>query len=163
MNTYVTFSKQKPKFKNVKGKYGFVIDKDDLLHSGVQEIDNVFYSLWIEDNEVFGLIGILSDEQSVCEWEKNILDQYQGGCTSLVVEYSDWWKFCPFCGRLIKVVDELKPLPLMGIEQELRGTTGKYWCEINIDDATVSSKSEKTKREAIESWNSLVGKLTGEK
>jgi len=52
----------------------------------------------------------------------------------------------------------------MGIEPVLvNPQPGVFWYEIVNDDMHLACVAQKTDREAIESWNSLVKKLTGEK
>jgi hypothetical protein len=106
--------------------------------------------------------SVLSDEPVYCEWvDKGTYWQGCGGQWSLV------YKFCPHCGLPIKVIDELKPLQLMGIEPEIvcqEGSDGHLWkYQWRLNETYITSDAFFSKREAIESWNSLVKKLTGEK
>ena len=155
--THVKWNTDKPKFEDVEGKTvliwrttGQLIGMDMDKHRFDQNINN----------EYFKAFTILSDETVYCEWiNKGAYWQGCGGQWSLV------YKFCPHCGNPIKVIDELKPLQLMGIEPVIQNESGGFyamWYKLETEEKFVL-KTYPTKREAIESWNSLVKKLTGEK
>jgi hypothetical protein len=159
MITQVKWNKGIPGFKEVENKTILVKRKDGVVVYSEKIVDRI----QIQPYDCIDSFAILSDEEQVCEWKKNILDVYQGGCTSMVIGYNDWWKFCPHCGNPIHIVDELKPLPLMGIEPVINVTLGVYQCVWENFVYTISSLADTKKVHAIESWNSLVKKLTGEK
>ena len=155
--THVKWNTDKPKFEDVEGKTvliwrttGQLIGMDMDKHRFDQNINN----------EYFKAFTILSDETVYCEWiNKGAYWQGCGGQWSLV------YKFCPHCGNPIKVIDELKPLQLMGIEPVIQNESGGFyamWYKLETEEKFVL-KTYPTKREAIESWNLLVKKLTGEK
>jgi hypothetical protein len=155
--TQVKWNTDKPKFEDVEGKTvliwrttGQLIGMDMDKHRFDQNINN----------EYFKAFTILSDETVYCEWiNKGAYWQGCGGQWSLV------YKFCPHCGNPIKVIDELKPLQLMGIEPVIQNESGGFyamWYKLETEEKFVL-KTYPTKREAIESWNLLVKKLTGEK
>ena len=60
-----------------------------------------------------------------------------------------------------RYVDGLKPMKLMGIEPEI-AEINHYWYINWNKDGNVYQVCRKDNREAVESWNSLVLKLTGE-
>jgi hypothetical protein len=161
--TYVKWNTEKPKFEDVKGKWIFM-EWINERHSNLQT-DILMSNTQREFEANFeGMVryAILSDEPVYCEWtNKGAYWQGCGGQWSLV------YKFCPHCGNPIKVIDELKPLPLMGIEPEIvcqEGSDGHLWkYQWRLNETYITSDAFFSKREAIESWNLLVKKLTGEK
>ena len=108
-----------------------------------------------------------------CEWtEEETPGMYHPNCDKEFAFTGDnhlCYPYCPKCGRQIKVTDELKPLPLMGIEPVVRDNgDGRFIVMYTAYDPVhtfvVMKKIDiygATGREAIESWNSLVGKLKG--
>ena len=126
---------------------------------------------------------ILSDEPA-CEWRPDgnpLQPGYMNPHNARCLFLPDKPEFCMFCGLPIHIVDELKPLPLMGIEPEIifdnglndtplpkgviaQGSTPMFYieyCTKNDSDWFIQTPEYKTEREAIESWNELVGKVTG--
>ena len=172
MNTIVKWNTDKPKFEDVEGKSVVVKKSMELpprmalrFYSEVTRSDYLdFYNFYS-----FVAYAILTDEVEYCEWKKNILGVYQGGCTSLCIDFNDWWKFCPHCGLPIKIVYETKPVLLDGIELEPKkyldnsGFKSKYYYAIVTDDFYISGKICDTENEAITTWNSFVGRMGGEK
>jgi hypothetical protein len=123
--------------------------------------------------------AILSDEPQYCEYEKIAEGEHKnyfrsqcqrdlpelGGGNRIWLPVKAQEPFCGHCGLPIRIIDELKPLPLMGIEPVLIHSSidDRIWYEISYDGFDITSQAKESNREAIESWNSLVKKLTGEK
>jgi hypothetical protein len=175
MITNVNWNTVKPKFEDVEGKivalewnYG-VLDIGKIIT--IKHYENITWS----EVERYAILS----EGAVCEWTKVPdngaghqetscnHDFYGGEAGNCEVPH---FTYCPFCANPIHIVDELKPLPLMGIEPILeRSISGHYfyrWNGVNNPDPfqwEYTTPVFNTEREAIESWNSLVGKLTGEK
>ena len=169
MNTYVKWNTEKPKFEEVEGKRVLVRHRFVGVGHEIEFIDGVnraLFETWFDDELI--AYAILSDEQPTCEWERI---ETEGICKShtgrVDLGYFNLWKVCPECTRPIHIVEEVKPLPLMGIEphiheNDVHGELIWYY-HFQGNGAIIDSEGYTTKREAIESWNSLVGKLTGEK
>ena len=158
MITQVKWNTEMPKFEDVENKITLVWweDSQNIVHTDV--LNN-----WSRDafeNNFKGMVKftILSDEPVYCEWVNR--GTYWQGCGG---QWSLVYKFCPHCGLPIKVIDELKPLPLMGIEPVINVTFGIYQCVWENNGDTIISLADTKKVHAIESWNLLVKKLTGEK
>jgi hypothetical protein len=124
----------------------------------VKITDVKVFTQWLTD----GLISfaILSDEQQVCEYRicedgSRSVDQHNGNLHSLDENY------CSECGLPIHIVDELKPLPLMGIEPTIVQIGNLGW-KVNYESYEQIHILfwYQSDREAIESWNSLVERLT---
>jgi hypothetical protein len=163
--THVKWNTEKPKFGDVEGKYVLIqwTSSVGVVHRETHEIVSKNDMIVFDDDPpgvVFNYYAVLSDEPAYCEWiNKGAYWQGCGGQWSLV------YKFCPHCGNPIKVIDELKPLQLMGIEPVIQNESGGFyamWYKLETEEKFVL-KTYPTKREAIESWNLLVKKLTGEK
>jgi len=172
MNTQVKWNTDKPKFEDVEGKSVVVkintaFPKKTALHfySEVGRSDYLDFYNW----DRFIAYAILSDEQEYCEYSLTMHKVYNPSCNpEMNIDGEKGYKFCPHCGNPIKIIDELKPLPLMGIEPEIFENAvadGIYYLFYHWqgEGAAIDSQGYKTKRETIESWNSLVEKLTGEK
>ena len=111
--------------------------------------------------------SILSDEQAVCEYDN------EKNTTSCGWNENTAMTYCPNCGLPIHIVDELKPLPLMGIEVFAHSGMADDWFCVEWRNTEIFNSVKHimneyrvirpTEREAIESWNSLVKKLAGEK
>ena len=68
------------------------------------EIGDIGYS----DKDVFINVEEISDD--VCEWKDKELYGYYTSCTEFKanVGYKDaYWKYCPYCGKKIKVVEQM--------------------------------------------------------
>jgi hypothetical protein len=171
--THIRWNTDKPKFEDVKGKY-IIVEYEDGAHSHLTFIETEkTYRDLIVNNPILSnfkkySVVDFSDEPVYCEWVNR--GTYWQGCGG---QWSLVYKFCPHCGLPIKVIDELKPLQLMGIEPKVHTGMADDWVEIEWTATEGNSYFahiteyyriiRPTKREAIESWNSLVGKLTGEK
>ena len=166
--TYVKWNTEKPKFEDVKGKWIFM-EWINERHSNLQT-DILMSNTQREFEANFeGMVryAILSDEPVYCEWtrlpDSSGITHFFCGCNkSDVLQIG---KFCQFCGNSIHIIDELKPLQLMGIEPVIQNESGGFyamWYKLETEEKFVL-KTYPTKREAIESWNLLVKKLTGEK
>ena len=170
--TQVKWNTEKPKFEDVEGKT-LVVRNDNFDHlKFFYSFDNIDYSVCTVGK--FVAYAVLSDEQAVCEYKKVTLGdpeetffmpQCEGGYLPL---HFDQFSFCPHCGLPIHIVDELKPLPLMGIEPRFEHilVSPEYTASrlfVEHKDFYFRCEYRDTDREAIESWNSLVKKLTGEK
>jgi hypothetical protein len=168
MITQVKWNEVKPKFEDVEGRYLVI----KLGLSGVYQIPvvtrTIYDSILMQDK--YSVYAILSDEPVYCEWLDSRNGLYEPSCTKGFRFTGDahlCYPYCPKCGLPIKVIDELKPLPLMGIEPKIEyseGSDGHLWTyQWRMNETIINSNSFYSKREAIESWNSLVKKLTGEK
>jgi hypothetical protein len=169
--TYVKWNDRTPSFEEIKGKL-ILFSWDKKNHDIVRIETKTHFDEYDWEGVSF---SILSDEPVYCEWEKlpdNGNGHYESTCNhdfyggtgnTEVLNFS----FCPHCGLPIKVIDELKPLQLMGIEPEIvcqEGSDGHLWkYQWRLNETYITSDAFFSKREAIESWNSLVKKLTGEK
>lgn len=167
-------------YEDVEGKY-IIVEYEDGAHSHLTFIETEkTYRDLIVNNPILSnfkkySVVDFSDEPVYCEWEKlpdNGNGHYESTCNhdfyggtgnTEVLNFS----FCPHCSLPIKVIDELKPLPLMGIEPKLERhlvndslTSHRFY--IHTKDVYIYPRWEDTEREAIESWNSLVKKLTGQ-
>ena len=162
--TQVKWNTDKLKFEEMEGKRVIINNK----HYGI-------YVRFILNNDDYiaafceGFVGfsILSDEQQTCEWTKEpviVTESYRTSCDCYSMPYSTDYKVCPVCTLPIHIVDELKPLPLMGIEPEKEKTGDFTYYIIYLGSGSIiRSVASTNDREAVESWNSLVKKLTGEK
>jgi hypothetical protein len=165
MITQVKWNKDKPKFKDVEGK--LIVVKTN----GIGEYLYPAYQIRSEGTYRHAFIdfiayAILSDEPVYCEWRKNDIGEYQGSCTSLLIGYCDWWVMCPVCGNPIKVIEDEKPLPLMGIYPKIEcseGSDGHLWTyHWYSGEIIISSNAFDSKREAIVSWNEFVKRVSKE-
>ena len=162
--TQVKWNTDKPKFEDVWKKSVVVCLRSGSLPQiffilGQRSYDELFNGTGYSRVEKY---AILSEEPVYCEWTEtvNFLIDYKTSCG---VHTEHKTKYCPFCGLPIKVIDELKPLPLMGIEPVINVTLGVYQCVWENNGDTIISIADTKKVHAIESWNLLVKKLTGEK
>jgi len=183
--THIRWNTDKPKFEDVKGKY-IIVEYEDGAHSHLTFIETEkTYRDLIVNNPILSnfkkySVVDFSDEPAYCEWEKinegehknyfrsRCCKDYLGvrGANRIFLPVQAQDPFCGHCGLPIKVIDELKPLPLMGIEPTFERclvNTGVARIYINSEKFCISTPVADSDREAIESWNSLVGKLTGEK
>jgi hypothetical protein len=153
--TQVKWNDREPSFEEVKGKLMlFSWNKEKI--PGVIRVETKTY---FDEYDWSGVsFSILSDEPVYCEWTKDEFGVPVSPHVNDVTEY----KFCYDCGLPVKVIDELKPLPLMGIEPVIVVTLGVYQCVWENNNNTIISLADTSKVRAIESWNSLVKKLTGE-
>ena len=156
--THVKWNTDKPFQNDVEGK--LLLAKwypDERI--GIKDFRSGSGLYW-KDIDWSRLSGysVLSDEPVYCEWVNR--GTYWQGCGG---QWSLVYKFCPHCGLPIKVIDELKPMTFMGIEPVINVTLGVYQCVWENNGDTIISLADTKKVHAIESWNSLVGKLTGEK
>jgi hypothetical protein len=177
--TYVKWNTEKPKFEEVKDKWIFM--EWETKQTGLQTDLLVSYTAKDHESNFEGMIryAVLSDEQPVCEWERIAEGEHKnyfrsqcqrdlqelGGGNRIWLPVQAQEPFCGHCGRLIHIVDELKPLPLMGIEPVLIHSSidNRYWYEISYNGFDITSQAKESNREAIESWNYLKKRLTGEK
>jgi hypothetical protein len=178
----VKWNTEKPKFEDVKGKY-IIVEYEDGAHSHLTFIETEkTYRDLIVNNPILSnfkkcSVVDFSDEPAYCEWEKinegehknyfrsRCCKDYLGvrGANRIFLPVQAQDPFCGHCGLPIKVIDELKPLPLMGIEPVINVTFGVYQCVWENNGDPIISLADTKKVHAIESWNSLVKKLTGEK
>jgi hypothetical protein len=156
--THVKWNTDKPFQNDVEGK--LLLAKwypDERI--GIKDFRSGSGLYW-KDIDWSRLSGysVLSDEPVYCEWTR--LDSgYLQGCGG---QWKLFYKFCPHCGLPIKVIEDEQPLPLMGIEPVINVTLGVYQCVWENNGDTIISLADTKKVHAIESWNSLVKKLTGE-
>jgi hypothetical protein len=172
--THVKWNTDKPKFEDVEGKIVIV----EWAHIAKEMDSFKFYDIGSFERVNWKNVkccAVLSDEPVYCEWtrlpDSSGITHFFCGCNkSDVLQIG---KHCQFCGNPIYIVDELKPLPLMGIEPKVHTGMADDWVEIEWTATEGNSYFahiteyyriiRPTKREAIESWNLLVKKLTGEK
>ena len=143
------------RIEDTSGSYKRIVLFDKFGH-GIQKVNIVRYS-------------ILSDEPVYCEWSDSRNGLYEPSCTKGFRFTGDahlCYPYCPKCGLPIKVIDELKPLPLMGIEPKIEYSEGSdghlwtyYWYSNGI---IISSNAFDSKREAIVSWNEFVKRVSKE-
>lgn len=163
--TQVKWEEKKPKLEDVDGKTlliwrttGEIIGMDMTGHRYDQFIANQYFKAY----------AILSDDQRACEWVSSTDDD---GFEMLTDSHGYTWSniepvgapYCRHCGLPIHIVDELKPLPLMGIEPEIMKSGVKKWSACYTSDTMYFEIYGVNECDAIESWNSLVKQLAGEK
>jgi len=176
--TQVKWNTDKPKFEDVKGKkiyFEFEANNPKELFVGQRKIVTIGdynYAFPSHEGNSYPTIryAILSDEPVYCEYKQDfgIGYRYETSCGesfyfSNTPPSKGSYIHCQKCGLPIKVIDELKPLPLMGIEPVINVTLGVYQCVWENNGDTIISLADTKKVHAIKSWNSLVKKLTGEK
>jgi len=114
---------------------------------------------------------ILSDKEEVCEWRKIAISDdvfdgtvYKAECGHQMPDYFDDMKFCPFCTRPIHVITEIEMLELDGAKPSFSDYPDNT-CEVEyvkwigkklVDNFTFYRKS---RREAIESWNTFAKRM----
>jgi DNA-directed RNA polymerase subunit RPC12/RpoP len=171
MITQVKWNTEMPKFEDVENKITLVWweDSQNIVHTDV--LNN-----WSRDafeNNFKGMVKftILSDEPVYCEWTKDEDAVYHTKCghqfyfddSSAIEENHHVW--CQYCGSVIHIVDELKPLPLDEVMPKIidHYNSESFSVEYEKDGWKYSTPMLESTEAAITAWNSLVKKLTGEK
>ena len=175
--TQVKWNDREPSFEEIKGKLILVTWNKERTPVATRIKTKTLF----DEYDWRGVSFSILSEGAVCEWTKVPdngaghqetscnHDFYGGEAGNCEVPH---FTYCPFCANPIHIVDELKPLPLMGIEPKIYEAVeesgpfdGEEWFyEYTVETMTIkNNESFTSQREAIESWNSLVKKLTGEK
>ena len=172
MITNVNWNTVKPKFEDVEGKivalewnYG-VLDIGKIIT--IKHYENITWS----EVERYAILS----EGAVCEWTKVPdngaghqetscnHDFYGGEAGNCEVPH---FTYCPFCANPIHIVDELKPLPLLGIEPEIEMVDSYSYSLTwsNLRNHQQIKVIMPTKKMLIDLWNDgqFVKNLTGEK
>ena len=167
MITQVKWNTGKPRFEDVEGKIVIV----EWGHTAAKEMDSFkFFDVLSFERVNWKNVksyAILSDEQQACCccWirlpDASGIEQYAVP-DHQVSMLKPLGNFCPHCGLPIHIVDELKPLPLMGIEPTLV-QIDTFWYLTWSKTGEFYQFSGLDKNKIFESWNSFVGKLTSEK
>ena len=166
--TQVKWNDREPSFEEVKGKLMlFTWNKEKI--PGVIRVETKTY---FDEYDWSGVsFSILSDEPVYCEWTKDEDAVYHTKCghqfyfddSSAIEENHHVW--CQYCGSVIHIVDELKPLPLDEVMPKIidHYNSESFSVEYEKDGWKYSTPMLESTEAAITAWNSLVKKLTGEK
>lgn len=171
IESHMNWNTARPKFEDVEGKTVLVQHKHNQGWQFILGVDDRIYRQWFDGG--FISCAILSTDDSVCEWNYDTEAKlYYPSCTEKgdgTFEFKvtlDCYKFCPHCGRPIKVITEPEVKTLFGISPEIEMVDSySYqltWSNLNKHQQIIVTMP--TKQMLIDLWNDgyFATKMKGE-
>ncbi|MFA5154340.1 MAG: hypothetical protein WC554_17455 [Clostridia bacterium] len=170
--TQVKWNDREPSFEEIKGKLILVTWSKERTPVATRIKTKTLF----DEYDWRGVSFSILSEGAVCEWTKVPdngaghqetscnHDFYGGEAGNCEVPH---FTYCPFCANPIHIVDELKPLPLLGIEPEIEMVDSYSYSLTwsNLRNHQQIKVIMPTKKMLIDLWNDgqFVKNLTGEK
>lgn len=170
--TQIKWNTDIPSFDLVGGKRMIVEYKTEFNQNKTHtfNLTSDQHRVWFGFGAVDIRYAVLTDEPVFCEYKINPdnIDVYISSCGKYNhIHVTEDWKLCPYCSNPIKIIEEVKPMALLGVTASIvcqDGVDGHLWEYQWLSNGTIiKSNSFRSKQECITAWNDFVSRMTGEK